>query len=252
LLPIHLVSGAIILAILIRWNGNNKVSEGSWYSGMALVIYATFFSFAYVMINTGMGALILFGTVQISLIGWSIYQGDYPGTMEYLGLVCAFSGLVYLTLPGIGAPNPVAVCFMIISGLGWTIYTILGKGVDNPVMATADNFIYSVPLVLIVGVMNILFSDSVITATGILLAIASGAFASALGYCIWYTILPEIGLTLAAILQLTVPVLAALSGILLLGENITLRLILSTIIVLTGVAIAIIYNHQRHLVKVEK
>lgn len=248
---IRLVSGAAMLMLLValtarREGGVVRAKRGSWVSAFALFAYAVAFSFAYVALEAGLGALILFACVQATMIGWSLKEGDRPSLMEWLGLVTAFGAFVWLVSPGLAAPDPLAAAAMAISGIAWGIYSLRGRGSPDPLQATAHNFLRStaflVPLGLIVASVGLPLR---ITTAGILLALLSGAITSGLGYALWYRVLRQIGGTRGAIVQLTVPVIATLGGVLFLDEAWTLRLALSSVLILGGVAVAIIAKRQR-------
>jgi drug/metabolite transporter (DMT)-like permease len=202
-----------------------------------LFTYAICFSFSYINIATGTGALILFGTVQLTMILFGLFKGERPGYLAWMGISFAFSGLIYLLLPGISAPPFFSALLMMIAGLAWGVYSLRGKGTGNPLVATSWNFIATLPLLLIT--MIIFHADAVITQKGIILAILSGALASGVGYSIWYSALPHLSSTQAATVQLTVPVIATLGGVIFLSENLSLRLILASIAVLGGVYLTI-------------
>jgi drug/metabolite transporter (DMT)-like permease len=202
-----------------------------------LFLYATTFSFAYISLTTGTGALILFASVQITMIAVGLYAGERPSALHWLGLVIAIAGLTYLVSPGVAAPSALGSLLMGTAGVAWGVYSLLGRGVSNPVHATAKNFLRSVPLALVI----LIFSSSswALTAEGFLWAALSGSITSALGYVIWYAALRGLSATLAATVQLSVPAIAALGGGVFLSEQITLRLILSGAVILAGVGLAI-------------
>lgn len=248
---VRLASGAamlMLLAALTARRGGGGMSElrGSWASALALFVYAAAFSFAYVALETGLGALILFACVQATMIGWSLKEGDRPSLMEWLGLVTAFGAFVWLVSPGLAAPDPLAAATMAVSGIAWGIYSLRGRGSPNPLQATAHNFLRStvflLPLGLIIAATGLPLR---VTTTGALLAMLSGAITSGLGYALWYRVLRQIGGTLGAIVQLTVPVIATFGGVVLLDEAWTLRLALSSVLILGGVAVAILARKQR-------
>ncbi|MEQ8305309.1 MAG: DMT family transporter [Hoeflea sp.] len=248
---VRLASGAAMLMLLAaltarREDGRLSELRGSWASALALFVYAAAFSFAYVALETGLGALILFACVQATMIGWSLKEGDRPSLMEWLGLVTAFGAFVWLVSPGLAAPDPLAAATMAVSGIAWGIYSLRGRGSPNPLQATAHNFLRStvflLPLGLIIAATGLHLH---VTTTGALLAVLSGAITSGLGYALWYRVLRQIGGTLGAIVQLTVPVIATFGGVVLLDEAWTLRLALSSVLILGGVAVAILARKQR-------
>jgi drug/metabolite transporter (DMT)-like permease len=236
---IRLASGAMVLALIvaIRRVPPAERRSGSWASAAALFIYAAPFSFAYVTLATGTGALILFGVVQLTLITAGIVRGVWPTLLEWIGLVVAFAGLVWLTLPGVAAPDPLSALLMATAGVAWGLYTLRGKGAANPLAATADNFLRSV--VMAAALMIVAMSGARATLEGTLLACASGAIASGLGYSIWYAALRHLTPARAGIVQLGVPVLTAIAGVLVLDEAMTSRLVVAGIAIVGGIAIAI-------------
>lgn len=238
---VRLVSGAFVLWLLaicgaIKGKGRTR-SSGSWLSAAMLFIYAISFSLAFVHLQAGTGALILFGAVQATMIMTAIYRGERPLPLEYLGLAAALAGLTYLVLPGLQAPSLKGAALMVVAGTAWGVYTLRGRGAVDPAAVTADNFMRSVPFALIAGLL--LLKDVQISPQGMLLAVLSGGLASALGYVVWYAALPNLTTTRAALVQLVVPVLAAAGGVLLLSETLSVRLVLSAVMILGGIAVAI-------------
>lgn len=248
---IRLISGALMLALLVALTGSgNKRSlrfqSGSWISALALFAYAVAFSYAYVALETGIGALILFACVQATMIGWALKEGDRPSGLEWIGLVIAFGAFIWLVSPGLSAPEPWAAALMALSGIAWGVYSLRGRGLPDPLKATADNFMRSLAFVVPLGVMITIAGHGVhASGKGLLLATISGAMTSGLGYALWYRVLKQIGATQGAIVQLTVPVIAAIGGTLFLAEGWTLRLIVSSLLILGGVAVAIIAKQRR-------
>jgi drug/metabolite transporter (DMT)-like permease len=214
-----------------------ELQKGSWSSAVALFIYAAAFSFAYVTLSAATGALLLFGAVQATMILWGLLKGERLDTIQVVGFIVAVAGLIALVFPGVSAPPIAGSILMLGAGVAWGIYSLRGKGERNPAGATTGNFLRAVPFAAAL----IIFSASSIHLhpEGILYAVISGAITSGVGYIIWYSALPELKAITAAIVQLSVPVLAATGGILLLGEPITLRYMLASIAVLGGIAIVI-------------
>jgi drug/metabolite transporter (DMT)-like permease len=206
---------------------------GSWTSGVALFVYAMAFSLAYVSLETGMGALILFGSVQATMIGVGLWQGERPSVREWAGLLVAMAGLVYLVLPGLSAPNPAGAALMFASGVGWGVYSLRGRGSKAPIAATAGNFARALPWA-VVGLV-IAWGRTHASPRGVALAAVSGAVTSGLGYVIWYVTLRDLTATRAAIVQLAVPVIAAAGGIAFLAEKPTVRLAIASLMILGGV-----------------
>ena len=202
-----------------------------------LFIYAIAFSFAYLSLTAGTGALILFGTVQVTMIVVALRSGERPQLQEWLGVLLALGGLVYLVMPGLKAPSPLGSTLMVLAGIAWGVYSLRGRGTGSPLADTAGNFIRAVPLIIVVRLVTL--NGVKLSQSGILLAILSGAVASGLGYVIWYAALRGLTSTRAAIVQLSVPILAAWGGVAFLAENISWRLILAGAFILGGIALAI-------------
>jgi drug/metabolite transporter (DMT)-like permease len=239
---IRLVSGIIILMAVIQLSGkSNNVklkSKGSWLAASMLFIYAVAFSFGYVSLDTGTGALILFGSVQITMIIASVISGNKLHFSEWMGLIIAFSGFVYLIIPDLVTPSLIGFILMTISGVAWGFYTLVGRTSQSPLSDTAYNFLRTSPFILILIFFGL--NDIHITYAGILLAILSGAIASGLGYFVWYIALKGLSVTQAAVVQLFVPIIAATGGVIFTDELITLRLIESSALVLGGILMVIL------------
>jgi drug/metabolite transporter (DMT)-like permease len=210
---------------------------GNWLSALALFAYAAGFSFAYTSLSAATGALLLFGAVQCTMIGYGLLQGERMSSAQSLGVLVALVGLVGLLLPGLSAPPLVGAVLMLVAGVSWGIYSLRGRGASDALRETAGNFVRAVPLALVVSA--VWLQKAELHPSGVGLAVASGAVASGLGYAIWYTALPALSATMAATVQLSVPVLAAAGGVLFLGEPITLRLTLASAAILGGVAVFI-------------
>jgi drug/metabolite transporter (DMT)-like permease len=236
---VRLLSGSATLWALVRMRrGPRVLAVGNWTSAVALAVYAVPFSFAYLELTAGTGALILFGSVQVTMIFGDIRRGRRPDTREWVGLALALGGLVYLTSPGLEAPDPFAAALMAVAGFGWGIYSLRGRGSADPVAVTTGNFLRATAVVLPL-LLPYLFATSP-AVLGMILATASGALSSALGYVIWYRALRSLNATQAGIAQLLVPLIAALGGVAILSENFTLRLLLSGTVIAAGVAVATI------------
>lgn len=247
---IRVLSGAIVLALLVSLkDGISKCfKQGSWGGAVALLSYGIFFSFAYLLLATGTGALILFAVVQLTMLGWGYFKGERLKALQWVGFVMAVVGLIYLLSPGLEAPSIIGSFLMIIAGVGWGAYSILGKGAGDPTAQTAGNFIRA-GLVLIILSLPVLaiMPEELPTPTGWGLAITSGAITSALGYALWYFVLKDISVTKAGISQLTVPAIAALGGVLFVSEPLTQRFVVATLIILTGVALATLTRRSKVL-----
>ena len=236
---VRLVSGALMLGLLLRVHGS-RYQGGSWGSALALFAYAAGFSLAYVRIPAGVGALLLFGCVQATMLGTGLVRGERPRPLEWAGLLLALGGLVGLTAPGAAAPDVVGAALMAGAGVAWGVYSLRGRGSTNPTVATAQNFLLSVPLALALSAVSAVVQGAPhATAQGLMLAVASGALTSGIGYSLWYAALPHLTATRAAIVQLSVPVLAATGGVLLLGEHVTMRLLGAGTALLCGVLLAL-------------
>lgn len=228
---LRLASGALMLGWLTR----ARPRGGDWRGGLALVVYAGAFSFAYLSLGAGSGALILFASVQITMLAPPLWRGERLPALQWLGLVLAMGGLVWLLLPGLSAPDPLGAVLMAGAGIAWASYTLAGARAADPLAANAGHFwraaLLALPLMLL--------GQPGFSANGVLLALLSGALASGLGYALWYSVLPDLGRTLAAALQLLVPPLAAVGGTLWLRESWSLRLLLSALAILSGIALII-------------
>ncbi len=235
---VRISSGAVMLGLIIlpRWRAHGR-PQVNWQSVVSLFGYMIFFSIAYLSLSAGTGALILFGAVQVTMFIVALKSGEPFSTFSWAGLLLAIAGLVYLVSPGLTAPDPLGALMMAIAGIAWGFYSLLGRNAADPMESTAYNFIYSVPLAVAASAVFVM--DFHITLTGTVLAIASGAVASGLGYFVWYTALRGLTAMRAATVQLSVPVIAAFGGVLLLGEDVTLRLVIASIATLGGVWIVL-------------
>lgn len=233
---IRLFSGAVFLLILVAIKTRKviDVKSGSWLSAMFLFAYAITFSYAYISLDTGTGALILFGAVQITMIVSGLIKGNMLSIVEWIGLALAFTGLCILLLPGASSPSLVGFFLMAISGIAWGFYTLAGRDSKSPLIDTTNNFLRTVPLVLLIMFFTI--ADTEISNRGVVLAVASGALASGLGYAIWYTALAGLTVTKAAVAQLSVPIIAAFGGVIFSSETINTGLIVSSVFILGGIA----------------
>ena len=239
---IRIVSGAVALWLIVRMRGRSPEKAGSWVSAAALFAYAAGFSFAYLSLPAGTGALLLFGAVQATMIIWALRRGEGLSMRQRTGLALALTGLVALVFPGLSAPPLGGSILMFGAGIAWGVYSLRGKKAGDPASATAGNFLRAVPMAAVLSLAFLPWAR--IDRAGIGYAIVSGAIASGVGYAIWYTALPSLQAASAASVQLIVPVLAAAGGILFLGETITLRFLFASIAVLGGIALVVIERER--------
>lgn len=239
---VRLLSGVIVLMLILQIRTRNKksTSSGSWPAAFMLFIYAGAFSFAYITLDTGTGALILFGAVQLTMIIAALVKGDRLGIIAWTGVLVAFSGFIYLVLPEVTTPSIMGFLFMTIAGIAWGFYTLMGKGSANPLADTAYNFTRTIPFIIILTIFT--FTILELSVRGVMLAVFSGAVASGLGYTIWYTALRGLSSTQAAVIQLLVPVIAAIGGVVFISEIVTFHLIVSSLLILGGVTLVLIWN----------
>ena len=235
---IRVVSGALTLWVIVQvFRGKPTEYAGSWLSALALIAYAAGFSFAYLSLTAASGALLLFVAVQATMIGYGLWGGERFARLQIIGLVLALGGLVGLLLPGLSAPPLQGSMLMLGAGVAWGVYSLRGKGAGDALAATAGNFLRAVP---VAGALSaLMLPETALDGAGFWYAVSSGAITSGIGYAIWYTVLPALKSTEAATVQLSVPVIAALGGILLLGEPLTLRLVLASVAILGGIALVI-------------
>ena len=242
---IRLISGALTLWLVVSISRGTQTGRGNWLSAFALFAYAAGFSFAYVSLPAATGALLLFGAVQATMIGHGIWAGERLLRLQLAGLVLALAGLVGLLLPGLSAPPAFGSLLMLGAGVAWGVYSLRGKGAGDPTRVTAGNFLRAVPIAAALSVSMV--DRTSLDSAGFWYAVSSGALASGIGYAIWYTALPALKAAKAATVQLSVPVIAALGGIVFLGEPLTLRLVLSSVAILGGIALVILEKqHARH------
>jgi drug/metabolite transporter (DMT)-like permease len=244
---IRVFSGAVVLWLVVNLRRMVRTTQsvgvgGNWISALALLIYAASFSFAYVAVAAGTGALLLFGAVQATMILWGLHKGERLRVIQILGLIIAMTGLVVLLFPGLSAPPLFGSILMLGAGVAWGIYSLRGKREKNPVTETTGNFVRAVPFAAAVSIIFLRLLN--VDLAGVGYVIISGAITSGLGYVIWYSVLPSLKAASAATVQLSVPVLAATGGILLLGEPLTLRYLLASIAVLGGIALVILEKNR--------
>ncbi|MGB1238991.1 MAG: DMT family transporter [Pseudomonadales bacterium] len=241
---IRLLSGIVTLLLLLQLRQNKGPANpqggarGSWAAAFYLFLYALGFSYAYISLETGTGALILFGVVQLTMIAASLLQGNRLHAIEWLGVALAFAGFVYLVLPGVSAPSPEGLVLMSVAGIAWAFYTLNGRGSRDPLSDTSYNFARTLPFVGLLAIYG--FSEMELSLYGVVLAVVSGAVTSGIGYSIWYLALSALKTLHAAVLQLSVPVIAALGGVLFVSEPMTLRLVLSGLLILGGILLVVL------------
>jgi drug/metabolite transporter (DMT)-like permease len=245
-IAIRLMSGAVALAFI---NGFDKKEFNALKNAFAkpdltaflpafyLFLYGIAFSFAYRSLNSGTGAFILFGTVQITMLTTALMKGERPHLAEWMGLIVAISGLIYLVFPGLSAPDPFGAFLMFIAGISWAFYTLKGRGVSDPLAATTLNFVRSVPMILMVFLFT--FKNAHFSTEGVIYALISGALTSGVGYAVWYAALRGLTTTQAALLQLFVPIIAAFGGVIVLSESLATRLIVAGLVIISGVILAL-------------
>lgn len=236
---VRLFSGAFVLLIIsaVFKKENSTSPRGSWTSAVLLFLYAVAFSLAYIGLSAGTGALILFGSVQATMLVYALSSGERPHVLEWAGLFVALAGLVYLVFPGLTAPSPFRSALMAVAGISWGFYSLRGRGTRDPLSDTTGNFVRALPFVVVVN-LGMLREFSV-SARGLVFAVLSGALASGVGYVVWYTALKGLTATRAATVQLIVPVLAALGGVILLSEDVSTRLLFAAMMILGGVGLAL-------------
>jgi len=242
---IRLLSGAVALLLIVRLTSKDASirQHGGWISALMLFFYAICFSYAYISLSAGTGALILFGFVQGTMIAMALWSGDRPSVSEWLGWLLAFGGLAWLLMPGIEAPPAVGATLMALAGIGWGVYSIRGRLETNALVSTCSNFVYSIAFVIVLFAMTMTSAD--ITNRGVVLAIISGALTSGVGYVIWYAALNYLSAMQAALVQLSVPAIAAAGGVILLAEPVSLRLLTSGILILGGISMALVQKFHR-------
>ncbi len=240
----RIVSGAIALWLVMKIRRRTRWTKaGNWPSAIALYIYAAAFSFAYISLPAGTGALLLFGAVQATMIFWGVRNGERLDAIQTIGCAAAVGGLIALVSPGLSAPPLPGSILMLSAGVAWGVYSLRGKGEKSPASATAGNFLRAVPFAALVSIVTM--KQHHFDSLGATYAVISGAITSGLGYVIWYRALPGLKATSAATVQLSVPVLAAIGGILFLGEPLSLRFLLASITVLGGILLVIL-EKKRH------
>jgi len=253
---VRLASGIVTLLVILltshKLKFNNKSllistsqisSKGSWAASLLLFVYALCFSFAYISLETGSGALILFAAVQITMILRAVFSGNKLHLAEWLGLLLAFIGFVYLIFPTISTPSLYGFILMTVAGIAWGFYTLKGRNSSQPLADTTYNFLRTLPLLFIVLMINV--SYGYYTSVGIFYAILSGAIASGIGYSLWYAALSGLSTTQAAVVQLLVPVIAAFGGIILVSETINQRFVIASVMILGGILLVMLASYRQ-------
>lgn len=232
---VRIASGALVLWLLVRMRrGARARTGGSWASSLALFAYAAAFSYAFMHVPVSTGTLLLFAAVQATMVGAALWAGERLSTLQWAGFALAIAGLVLMLLPGLTAPAPLGTALMLASGFAWGCYSLRGRGSDDPLGDTTGNFLRALPLALVLLVIG--SARLHVDAGGILLAVLSGAVTSGMGYALWYAVLPSLGAARAAGVQLGVPPVAAIAGVLVLGEVVDARLLLASAAILGGIA----------------
>jgi len=234
---VRILSGALLLWLLMHTRAATHGKQGSWRSAAALFIYVAAFSFAYLSLSAGTGALLLFGAVQVTMILAGFVAGERMSRLQSVGFIAALSGLVILVLPGVQAPTPLGSALMLMSGIAWGMYSLFGRGAADAASATAGNFLRAVPMAIGLSLLTLPWLR--LDASGVLYAVMSGALASALGYVIWYRVLREMSAITASTVQLSAPVIAAVGGIILLDEAFSINLLIASALILGGIGLVL-------------
>jgi drug/metabolite transporter (DMT)-like permease len=234
---VRLLSGAVVLALIVRLRSGAMSKNGDWLSALALFVYAAGFSAAYLQLSTATGALLLFGAVQLTMIAVGLWRGERLKALQWTGLAAACVGLVEMLLPGLASPPLLGSLLMVSAGVAWGVYSLRGRGKGDATAVTAGNFWRASLLALLLSLLTL--GSAHVQISGLLLAVASGAVASGLGYSIWYTALRGLSPSTAASIQLTVPAIAAIGAVVFLGEPVTQRLFVTSLVILGGVALVI-------------
>lgn len=236
---VRLVAGAVTLGAIVLLRGRGPVrpgTTGSWRSALTLIVYAVFFSYAYVSLEAATGALVLFGAVQLTMIIAALLAGERPNAREILGWLLAVLGFLALLLPGATAPSVEGTLLMTVAGVGWGLYSLYGRGESRPLLSTTGNFLRALLPLIVVAAMALI--DTGLTPRGIVIAAVAGSITTGLGYILWYAALPALGSLRAALVQLSVPAIAAAGGVVVLGETPSVRLVACGVLILGGIGYA--------------
>ena len=239
---VRLLSGALMLWLLMRWQHQAPLAHGSWRSASALFIYAVALSFAYRSITTGAGAMMLFGAVQATMLIAGFIAGERMTRIQTAGFVSALVGLVILVSPSIEAPSVLDSLLMLASGIAWGVYSMLGRGQPDPAAATAGNFLRAAPLTAALSLLALPWLT--LDTRGVMYAVLSGAVTSALGYVLWYRVLQHMRVMTASTVQLAAPVIAAVGGILLLDEALTRDMLIASVLILGGISLVLRFGKR--------
>ena len=242
---IRLISGAVVLWLIASTFRRQSTGNGNWVSAFALFAYAAGFSFAYISLTAATGALLLFGAVQVTMISHGLLAGERLSWRQTVGLIIAIVGVVGLLLPGISTPPLFGSGLMLFAGVAWGVYSLRGKKDDDPIRVTTGNFMRATVFTILLSMSFV--SSSNLDMIGVLYAVASGAVASGLGYALWYSVLPLLKATNAATIQLSVPVITAIGGIVILGEPITVRFVMASLAIIGGIALVVMRNSSHHV-----
>lgn len=237
---VRIFSGALMLGLVAGWRSASSGTHGSWRGGFALFVYVAAFSFSYLTLSAGTGALLLFGSVQITMLLAGLIARERMGKLQGIGFIAALIGVVILMLPGVEAPALTGSVLMIASGIAWGRYSLLGRGIANPTLATTGNFMRAVPFAMLLALFSIPWIK--LDTSGLLYALLSGALTSGLGYVLWYRVLQAMRAITAATVQLSVPMLAALGGTIWLGEAVTVHLLIASLLILGGIGLVLRFN----------
>lgn len=240
---LRLISGALMLWLIARSRSGYRPGAGNWPSALALFIYAVGFSFAYLNLSAATGALLLFGAVQVTMISHGISHGERIHGLSLLGFLLALLGFIGLLLPGLTAPPLAGSVLMAVAGIAWGIYSLRGKTAGDPIQVTAGNFLRAAVIAIVLSL--VMLDKRNLDSSGIVYAVCSGALTSGIGYAIWYTALPALKASSAAVVQLSVPMLTAFGGIALLGEPVNLRLVIASIAILGGIALVSLHRQAK-------
>jgi len=239
---LRLLSGALMLCVIVRASKGSANGEGNWLSAFALFAYAATFSLAYVKLSAATGALLLFGAVQTSMIGYGVARGERLAALQWCGVALAVVGLTVLLLPGLAAPPMDAALAMLGAGVAWGVYSLRGRGTGDATRVTAGNFVRALPFALVFSLLS--WQSAQLDSMGVIYALASGALASGVGYALWYAALPLLATSAAATVQLSVPVITAIGGIVLINETLTSTTIVASVSILCGIALVVLKNKK--------